>query len=434
VRKLLTCFLALSLAFPSVASADKFDKAIVYGQKSDGAWQPLLVGNDGTVQTSGGGSASSILSPKTPNSSAATSAPDGKIGLISVAGVGGDTSVSTTGNGGAGGNNYLIAGLGGSANSANTASTGGRGGKNIIQAGDGGSAVVASGTNLGGAGGDNWIYAGAGGAAANGSGNTNGVGGNNYIEGGRGITTGGNNYIIPGKGGTTNGNNYFNYDIQSGVRRGLFVVGAGTSSATNYLYEYTINSNSANWEFNLSNKNSGNASVQRLSWNNDGTESQYHPYLSSYSSGHTGTVFGITLANYFSILGTGSSYNGMLIGNTTAKPIVLGTNNAENLRIASGGHIETKGTAPSIASGFGTSPSIVGNDNNGQVTVGTGGSATTGTINFASTWANAPMCVANHQGAILPVRAVATTTQLTIDASSAFTASGVIDFQCRGRN
>ena len=430
LKKLLAFLFAILLSTGNAYSAE-YEKVVLHGY--DGSTlRALQVDSSGSVITSGGGGVLSI--PEKTSDTASSFGRDGENNLISIGGEGGDSTASGTAYGGSGGDNLLIGGPGGKADSANTASTGGPGGRNIIQAGEGGPAIVASGTNVAGAGGDNYIVAGVGGYAANGSGNTNGVGGRNYIKAGRGITTGGSNYFVPGRGGTTSGNNYFNYDDQLAVRTGLFLVGTDTSTATNYLYEFTINSNSANWEFNLSNKNAGAASVQRLSWNNDGAEAVYHPYLSSYSSGHTGTLFGITLANYFGLVGTGTSYNGMLIGNSTADPVVFGTNNAENMRIASGGHIETKGTAPTIGSGFGTSPSIVGNDNNGQVTVGTGGVATSGVINFASTWANAPMCIANHQGAVLTLRSVATTTALTIDASSAFTASGVIDFQCRGRN
>src|SRR5207302_7868810 len=41
-------------------------------------------------------------------------------------------------------------------------------------------------------------------------------------------------------------------------------------------------------------------------------------------------------------------------------------------------HILAAGTAPTIASGFGTSPSIVGFDDSITITIGTGGTATTG--------------------------------------------------------
>ncbi len=88
---------------------------------------------------------------------------------------------------------------------------------------------------------------------------------------------------------------------------------------------------------------------------------------------------------------------------------------------------------PTITSGGGTSPSIAGSDNAFRIVVGTGGSASTVTVTFNKAWTNAPMAFANHQGALLPLRCVTTTTTVVIDAASAFTASGSIDVFCIGR-
>lgn len=94
-------------------------------------------------------------------------------------------------------------------------------------------------------------------------------------------------------------------------------------------------------------------------------------------------------------------------------------------------HFLHVGTAPTITAGGGTNPSIAGTDEAFTITVGSGGSATTVTVTFANAWAVAPRCMANHQGAILLTRCVATTTTVVIDAATAFTAGGLLDVICR---
>jgi hypothetical protein len=90
---------------------------------------------------------------------------------------------------------------------------------------------------------------------------------------------------------------------------------------------------------------------------------------------------------------------------------------------------------PTIASGFGTSPSITAGSTPlaGQVNVGTGGVATSGVINFNGTaFGAAPFVVAMNQTTGAIVRAVATTTQLTITGNAAFAASDLINWICIG--
>lgn len=96
-------------------------------------------------------------------------------------------------------------------------------------------------------------------------------------------------------------------------------------------------------------------------------------------------------------------------------------------------HVYDSSNTPTITSGGGTTPSIAGSDNAFRIVVGTGGSASTVTVTFNKAWTNAPMAFANHQGALLPLRCVTTTTTVVIDAASAFTASGSIDVFCIGR-
>jgi hypothetical protein len=90
--------------------------------------------------------------------------------------------------------------------------------------------------------------------------------------------------------------------------------------------------------------------------------------------------------------------------------------------------------AATIASGFGTSPTIAGTDMAGRITVGTGGIAVTGQITFANTYTtNAPSCVANDETtAGIAVRATATLTSLTLASAVAWTAGDKINWLCIG--
>ena len=90
------------------------------------------------------------------------------------------------------------------------------------------------------------------------------------------------------------------------------------------------------------------------------------------------------------------------------------------------------GSTPAITSGFGTSPSIVGTDSAGRLTVGSGGSATTGVITFAKSWSTAPACTANDETTLLLVQATTSTTTLTLTSATAWTAADKITWNCRG--
>ena len=94
-------------------------------------------------------------------------------------------------------------------------------------------------------------------------------------------------------------------------------------------------------------------------------------------------------------------------------------------------HFLHVGTAPTITAGGGTSPSIAGTDEAFTITVGTGGTATSVEVTFAKAFSVAPRCSSNHEGAVLVTRCVSTTTTVTIDAATPFTASGKITVICR---
>ena len=93
------------------------------------------------------------------------------------------------------------------------------------------------------------------------------------------------------------------------------------------------------------------------------------------------------------------------------------------------GHLQFGGKRPFVSS-CGTAPSIVGNDNAGKVTIGTG-VVSSCTLTFENIWTNAPACFANDETGILLTRAVSTQTTLTLSVSTDF-AGAVVSYYCTG--
>lgn len=95
------------------------------------------------------------------------------------------------------------------------------------------------------------------------------------------------------------------------------------------------------------------------------------------------------------------------------------------------GHLTTTGSDP-VLSSCGTSPTIVGSDNAGQITIGTSASDTC-TVTFATAFATAPACTVSGDDGSFALTAVTTTTTfvITCPAASDFS-SDVINFICIG--
>ena len=91
-------------------------------------------------------------------------------------------------------------------------------------------------------------------------------------------------------------------------------------------------------------------------------------------------------------------------------------------------HMMSTGTAPAL-SACGTTPSIVGTDTKGAITVGTG-VVTACTATFATAYATAPVCVANSNtaGAFVAIT-TATITTITFGTSTAI-GGGIIYYHC----
>lgn len=94
------------------------------------------------------------------------------------------------------------------------------------------------------------------------------------------------------------------------------------------------------------------------------------------------------------------------------------------------GHLVAHGSDISITSGFGASPSVVGNSVAGRVTVGRGGAAS-GVLTFGRAFTtHAPACSAQDETTSNAIRATATTATLQITGTMA--ASDKITYHCIG--
>ena len=112
---------------------------------------------------------------------------------------------------------------------------------------------------------------------------------------------------------------------------------------------------------------------------------------------------------------------------------IVGAEPALRMRIDNVGHVVYSGTAPTMGA-CGTSPSVAGNDMVMEITVGTGGAATSCAVSFAQTWlTNAPVCIAESDTDIVAIKSVETTTTATFTVVAAFTASSKLEVVCFGR-
>ena len=146
-----------------------------------------------------------------------------------------------------------------------------------------------------------------------------------------------------------------------------------------------------------------------------------------------------SVANTFSCSSIGSVTPGTGIFTTVSAGSVTATST-----LGTGGHLLNSTTAPTIASGFGTSPSVVANNGTNAFTinVGTGGTANNGVVTMpvATTgWActvtpnGAPQAAAIMYSAPTSTSSITITNYtLTTGAVLAWPASTVISVQCKG--
>jgi hypothetical protein len=132
----------------------------------------------------------------------------------------------------------------------------------------------------------------------------------------------------------------------------------------------------------------------------------------TYTLGGTPSLSG-TLAGTYTLGGTPTLASGTLSGLTHLA-----------------GHQDVTGTAPTLTS-CGTSPSIVGSDIAGQVTMGTG-TPTGCTITFASAYTAAPLCNVSWLTNITSMQFTVSTTAITITQTA--TSSNKIVYRCTAQS
>jgi hypothetical protein len=158
-----------------------------------------------------------------------------------------------------------------------------------------------------------------------------------------------------------------------------------------------------------------------------------------YSLNGGAATYPLTVSN----LGVVTSLSGYVSGGDVGVASLLKFGNGANAIVSSSGSgqltlrdnslgfgVQFKADAlPTVASGGGTSPSITAGSTPlaGSVNIGTGGVATSIVINFNGTaFPSAPFVVATTSLTNAVVRATASTTQLTLTSTTAWTASDVI--------
>lgn len=162
------------------------------------------------------------------------------------------------------------------------------------------------------------------------------------------------------------------------------------------------------------------------------------------SSGHLDILGGNTIWKLQNAAGDDGSFN--IIHNSDIN--VNGGDNysSSSLKISTSGditipnnieidkHITFKGATPTLISSHsdcGISPSIVGSDNAGRVTAGTGANGNKCTITFAQAWANPPICITQRENQSTSLRpANVTTTSFQIIGS--INAGDTMVYQCVG--
>ncbi len=111
--------------------------------------------------------------------------------------------------------------------------------------------------------------------------------------------------------------------------------------------------------------------------------------------------------------------------------ITIGASTVSRGHLGVDGHIHTLGVSPGVSS-CGSSPSIVGNDIAGRITVGTGGLATSCTITFNQAWASDPICIVADESTSILLKPAATTGTLVISGALAFGAGDKLVYHCLG--
>lgn len=127
-------------------------------------------------------------------------------------------------------------------------------------------------------------------------------------------------------------------------------------------------------------------------------------------------------------LATTGSGNVVLATSPTIATATLTTPTATGLTTLA--KVATSGTAPALSS-CGTSPTIVGSDTAGTITMGTGG-PTTCTITFNAAYTAVPICILRWQTTIGTMTYTTSTSAISVTQTS--TSSNKIDYHCIAQN
>jgi len=202
-----------------------------------------------------------------------------------------------------------------------------------------------------------------------------------------------------------------------------------------------------------------NALVYNATGDNNVAFGYYALYpTSGYSNVNNNTAIGgsaargLTAGNNNTVIGHGVGYtnlatgsNNILIGTSTRTDTASsGMSNYLNVGNLYSGDLAkyhaaitngsiVAGTAPTVGSGAtdcGTSPAIAGNDNIMKITVGSSTNGGKCTFTFAQAWVIAPVCIAQDQTTVIPMRAPSTTTTVTV--YGAIVAGDTISVRCLG--
>lgn len=158
--------------------------------------------------------------------------------------------------------------------------------------------------------------------------------------------------------------------------------------------------------------------------------------LAAFSQGYTTSTFQIASSTKLEATGAGglnfvTSHASGIIGVWTNSLLRWGYNAAGDHTFGTANHIADSNGTPSIQSGFGTTPSITGQDYAFVVTHGSGAGNTGGVVQFGHTYNSAPVCVAIQDGTTITSTSTTTTT-VTLSVASATYTGKIVSVLCRG--
>jgi hypothetical protein len=142
--------------------------------------------------------------------------------------------------------------------------------------------------------------------------------------------------------------NFTNYAMDS---NGYTVLGAGTPSLPTGDTRLSVTGASRGRVETFVSQN-GTTGVDGFQITTTAADNQM--FLGAAEPSNTTTRFGVTLGNYGEVVTYSASNNGLLIGTIPNKPVILGTNNTEIMRLAASGGVTVPSTVTGGDKGAGT--------------------------------------------------------------------------------